>query len=102
MAIEIVTKDNFEEEVLRANGYVLVDFWASWCGPCNMLAPILYDVSEIKKDVKFLKLDVDANPDLLSEYKVMSVPTLLVFKDGELVNRSVGVVSKPEILDLFN
>lgn len=97
-----LTKETFKEEVLDSKGFVLVDFWATWCGPCNMLAPIIFDVSKEKTDVKFCKVNVVAEPDLVMEYKVMSVPTLLVFKDGELVEKSVGVVSKPEILAMFN
>lgn len=102
MAMIDLTKESFKTEVLEAKGYVLVDFWATWCGPCNMLAPIIFDVSKEKTDVKFCKVNVDAEPDLAVEYKVMSIPTILVFKDGKLVGKSDGVVSKPEILAMFN
>ena len=102
MSMIAINKDTFNEEVLNHKGLVLVDFWATWCGPCNMLSPIVFDVSKEREDVKFCTVDVDQNQDLLAEYGIMSVPTLIVFKNGEIINKSVGVISKPEILALLD
>ena len=102
MSMIAVNKDTFNEEVLNHKGLVLVDFWATWCGPCNTLSPIVFDVSKEREDVKFCTVDVDQNQDLLAEYGIMSVPTLIVFKNGEIINKSVGVISKPEILALLD
>lgn len=103
MAEMIVTKDNFEKEVLQANGKVLVDFWASWCGPCKMLAPVLSEVAEEYADeVKVCKINVDDEMELAQKYRIVSVPTLLVFENGEIVNQSVGFVPKEEITELWS
>ena len=100
-AIEITTL-NFEEEVLKADKPVLVDFWASWCGPCKMLSPIVEQLAEELSDVKVGKVNVDEQSELAQLYKIMSIPTLLLFKDGELKETSVGVKSKAEIVTLLN
>ena len=93
MAEVILNNDNFKAEVLDAKGLVLVDFWATWCGPCKMLAPT---VSEIADEYEG-KVDVDQAMDIAMSYGVASIPTLILFKDGEIVKKSVGVVSKTEI-----
>ena len=101
MAVITATQDNFETEVLGSDKTVLVDFWASWCGPCKMLSPVVDQIAEEKDDIKVCKLNVDEQQDIAVKYKVMSIPTLIVFKNGEEVNRSVGVIPKEEILALL-
>lgn len=101
MATITVTAATFEEEVLKSNQVVLVDFWASWCGPCNMLSPLVEQVSEEHEEIKVCKINVDEEPDLAEQYKVMSIPMLLVFKNGEIARKSVGVISKTEIENLI-
>ena len=94
---------NFENEVLKSDKPVLVDFWASWCGPCRMLSPVISELAEeYEGRVKVGKVNVDEEPELASKFDVMSIPTLLVFEDGELVNRAVGARPKEMILDLFD
>ena len=100
MAVITITKENFDAEVLRSAQPVLLDFWASWCGPCRMLSPIVDEVAEERTDVKVGKVNVDEQPELAGEFGVMSIPTLLVFKGGQMADRSVGLVSPQEILDL--
>ena len=95
------TKDNFKEEVLESNVPVLVDFWATWCGPCQMVGPVIEEVAGEVTDAKICKVDVDANPELAKEYRVMSIPTLMVFKNGEAVKRDVGAKPKEAILDML-
>ncbi|NME36038.1 MULTISPECIES: thioredoxin [Fusobacterium] len=92
-----ITKENFNEEVLNSKGLVLVDFWATWCGPCKALGPILEDFANGNSNVKVGKINVDEQPELASQFRVMSIPTLLLFKDGEVVNKSVGLLSKEEL-----
>lgn len=100
MAIKF-TSDNFEAEVLKSEVPVLVDFWAEWCGPCKMVLPIVEELSEELTDVKVGKVNVDEQPDLAMKYKIMSIPTLMVFKNGEVANKVIGAVSKAEILELL-
>ena len=96
------TTDNFEAEVLGSDVPVLVDFWATWCMPCRMLAPVIEEIaSENEGKIKVGKVNVDENPDLARKYRVMSIPTVLVFKNGELTATSVGVDSKENILKLL-
>ena len=96
------TTDNFETEVLGSDVPVLVDFWATWCMPCRMLAPVIEEIaSENEGKIKVGKVNVDENPDLARKYRVMSIPTDLVFKNGELTATSVGVDSKENILKLL-
>ena len=98
MAEVILNNDNFKAEVLDAKGLVLVDFWATWCGPCKMLAPTVSEIAdEYEGKVKVCKLDVDQAMDIAMSYGVASIPTLILFKDGEIVKKSIGVVSKAEI-----
>lgn len=101
MAAIYVAKDNFESEVLKAEVPVLVDFFAQWCAPCKMLMPIVEMVAEEVKDAKICKIDIDENPELTAQYRIMSVPTLMVFKNGEAVARNSGVISKDAILNML-
>ena len=101
MAVVTITKENFEQEVLQSTKPVLLDFWASWCGPCRMLSPIVDEVAEERTDVKVGKVNVDEQPELAGEFGVMSIPTLVVMKDGKVVNQAVGVRPKEQILDLL-
>ena len=102
MAALKITKDNFQAEVLEANGTVLVDFWASWCGPCKMIGPIIDQIADERSDVKVCKINVDDEPELAAKFRVMSIPTLLVFKGGEVVNQSMGAKPKTAILAMLD
>lgn len=101
MEILHVTQDTFDEKVLKAKQPVLVDFWATWCGPCQMQAPILEDLAKEVNDVIIAKVDVDDNQDLAMKYRVMSIPTLIVFHDGAPVVSAVGMQSKETLKDML-
>lgn len=101
MAVVTITKENFKQEVLQSTKPVLLDFWASWCGPCRMLSPIVDEVAEERTDVKVGKVNVDEQPELAGEFGVMSIPTLLVFEQGKLVRQAVGARPKAGVLDLL-
>ena len=96
-----ITNENFHEEVLNSDKPVLIDFWASWCGPCRMIAPIIEEIAQERSDIKVGKINVDDEPALASQFGIMSIPTLVVMKDGELVNQAVGVRPKAQILQLL-
>ena len=101
MTVEI-TKDNFEEVVLKNDLPVLVDFWATWCGPCKMIGPIVEELSEeLAGKVIFGKLNVDNQPELAMQFHVMSIPTLLLFKNGEIVNKKVGFMPKEKLAEML-
>lgn len=100
MAIVHATDQTFEQEIL--NGVVLVDFWAAWCGPCKMIAPVLEELdAEIGNEVKIVKVDVDTNQVTAENYKIMSIPSLLVFKDGELKGKTAGFMPKEDLIDFI-
>ncbi len=98
-----LTAKNFETEVLKSPEPVLVDFWADWCGPCHMIAPVIDELAaEFKDCVKVGKVDVDRNPELSRRFSIRSIPSLLIFKDGQLVDQLIGVVSKKLLVDKLN
>ena len=101
MSVINITKNNFAEEVLNSDKPVLLDFWASWCGPCRMVSPIIDEIAGERADIKVGKINVDEQPELAAEFKVMSIPTLVVIKDGKIVNQSVGAKPKNQILEMF-
>ena len=101
MAVYTLTQSNFETEVLNSSDLVMVDFWATWCGPCKMFAPVVEEIAnENHPGIKVGKVNVDEEPDLAGQYRVMSIPTLIFFKGGKQVATCVGVKSKKEVLDM--
>lgn len=102
MAVLHVTKENFETEVLQSEKPVLVDFWASWCGPCKMVAPVLEEIAGEVTDVKIAKINVDEQPELSQKFQVMSIPTLILFKEGKVVNTTVGAQPKEDLVRFIN
>lgn len=101
MAVMTLTSENFEQEVLRSAQPVLVDFWAPWCGPCRMVGPILEDIAQERNDIKVGKVNVDEQPELAGQFGVTSIPTLVVLKDGRIVNQATGARPKSQILALL-
>ena len=101
MEVIELTGENFEAEVLRADRLVIVDFWASWCTPCRMLAPILEEIAAEHPDIKVCKINVDEAQDIAEKYGVMSLPILIFFENGEAVDESIGLVSKEQIVSLL-
>lgn len=101
MAVVEITNSNFRAEVLESDRPVLLDFWAPWCGPCRMVSPIVDEISEEVSTVKVGKVNIDEQPALASQYGVMSIPTLMLFKDGELVDKAVGARNKAFILGMI-
>ena len=101
MAVEKLTADTFDSEVLQSDGTVLVDFYADWCGPCKMLSPVVDGLAQRLTDCKVRKLNVDDAPSIAARYSVMSIPTLIVFKNGEVGAQTVGVQSKQKILKMI-
>ena len=97
-----VTNENFEAEVLKSEKPVLVDFWAAWCGPCQMLLPVIEELAGEVGDAKICKVNVDEECELAEKYSVMTIPTLIVFRDGKPAEKSIGVISKEQILKLIH
>ena len=102
MAAINVNINNFESEVLNSEKKVLLDFWAPWCGPCRMVVPIVEEIAEENPDIKVCKINVSDDPELAAQFKVMSIPALVVLKDGKIVKQSVGARPKSEILELLD
>lgn len=101
MSVKHITKETFHEEVINSDRPVLVDFWAEWCGPCRMVGPVLDEIAAERPDIKVCKINVDQESELASQHRVMSIPTLMVFVDGQVVNQSVGAKPKAQILAML-
>ena len=101
MPVINITKDSFKNEVVESSKPVLIDFWASWCGPCRMVSPIVDEIAEERGDIKVCKINVDEQPELASAFQVMSIPSLFVLKNGKVVNKSVGARPKEQILGML-
>ncbi len=99
MAVATVSQDQFQKEVLDHKGLVMIDFYADWCAPCKVTSPLIEELSEEIKDMKFVKVDVDSNPNLASQYSVFSIPTFMIWKDGKVVAQFVGAMGKEGFLD---
>jgi len=102
MSVITVTKDNFQNEVINSSVPVLIDFWASWCGPCRMLSPVIDEIADEVADTKVCKINVDEQPELARQFGVMSIPTLVVMKNGQVVNKSLGVQPKNSVITMLN
>ena len=101
MSVIHVNKNNFQEEVLLSDKPVLLDFWATWCGPCRMVSPILDEIAAQHSDIKVGKINVDEQPELAAQFRVMSIPTLVVMKNGRIVQQAVGARPKAQILSML-
>ena len=101
MKVSKINSQDFEKEVLQSEKPVLVDFFADWCGPCKMLSPIVDEVASENSDIKVVKVNIDEAQDLAMKYQVMSIPTLVVIKEGKEINRSVGLIDKSEVISLI-
>ena len=101
MSVINITRNNFQNEVINSDKPVLLDFWAPWCGPCRMVGPILEEIAGERSDIKIGKINVDEQPELASQFRIMSIPTLIVIKDGKIVNQSMGAKPKNAILAML-
>lgn len=97
-----INKNNFHDEVIRSDKRVLLDFWAPWCGPCRMVVPLVEEIAEERPDIKVCKVNVDEQPELASQFGVMSIPMLVVMEDGKIVNKAIGARPKNAILDMLD
>lgn len=102
MSVNKITKDNFDSEVIKSSKTVLLDFYADWCGPCRMVGPLVEEIAEEKADIVVGKINIDEQPELAADFDVMSIPTLVVVKNGKVTNSAVGARSKDGILELLN
>ena len=100
-AVLTITKNNFQEEVLHSEKPVLLDFWAAWCGPCRMVSPVVDEIAAERTDIRVGKINVDEQPELAAQFQIMSIPTLVVIKDGKITNRATGARPKNQILGLL-
>ena len=101
MSAVVITKENYENEVIKSDKPLLIDFWASWCGPCRMVSPIIDEIADERTDIKVGKVNVDEQQELAAQFNVMSIPTIVVVKDGKAVNQSVGARPKEDILAML-
>lgn len=102
MSVVTLTKDNFEKEAVKSEKPVLIDFWASWCGPCRMLSPIVDEIADERMDVRVGKVNVDEQPELANSFGVMSIPTLIFMKNGKIVSHAVGARPKESVLSMID
>ncbi len=96
-----ITKENFQEEILNSQKKVLLDFWAPWCGPCRMVGPILDEIADERSDIKVAKINVDEQPELAAQYQIMTIPTLMILENGQVITRTAGAHSKDQLLDML-
>lgn len=101
MSITNLTKENYDAEVLNSDKPVLIDFWATWCGPCKMISPIIEEIAEEVTDAKVCKVNVDEQPELAADFEIMNIPTLAVVKEGKVVNKTIGVRPKDDIISMI-
>ena len=101
MAVITITKENYESEVVQSDKPVLLDFWATWCGPCRMVSPIVDEIAEERDDIKVGKINVDEQGELAQKFRIVSIPTLVVMKNGGIANKAVGAMPKADILNLL-
>ncbi len=101
MSVIKINKENFKNEVLNSDKPVLLDFYADWCGPCRMVGPVVSEIADERNDIKVVKINVDEQSELAAQFGVMSIPTLVVIKDGKIVNKAVGARPKDDILDML-
>ena len=101
MSVININNNNFQDEVMHSEKLVLLDFWASWCGPCRMVSPIVDEIAAERSDIKVCKINVDEQPELAAQFRVMSIPTLVVMKNGKVINQAVGARPKAQILAML-
>lgn len=101
MSVIEINSQNFKDEIINSDKTVLIDFWAAWCGPCRMVGPIIDEVAAEREDIKVAKINIDEEPELAEAFNIMSIPTMVVVKDGKVVNRAMGARPKNQILSLL-